>query len=149
MSKNARIPIEAMKGICNAPILVVIFSYPCYAHTHILIALFSLQLSKTTGAYRRPIMYESFFLISCSKYSIMQVTTSDRQEPQSFLSSDKESLFLPDDMDSFLFDFTSYYFIGYRNLPGRSAILDSCSQIYFFYFASISFFCQVCFSYHV
>ena len=68
-------------------------------------------------------MYESFFLISCSKFAIMQVSTADRQEPQAFLSSDKESLFLPDDMDSFLLDFTSYYFIGYRNLPGMIPIL--------------------------
>jgi len=74
-------------------------------------------LSKQSGVYKRPMMYESFFLISCSKFAIMQVSTADRQEPQAFLSSDKESLFLPDDMDSFLLDFTSYYFIGYRNLP--------------------------------
>ena len=79
-------------------------------------------------------MYESFFLISCSKFAIMQVSTNDRQEPHAFLSSDKESLFLPDDMDSFLLDFTSYYFIGYRSLPGKLAILEPPFLIFFYMF---------------
>ena len=63
-------------------------------------------------------MYESFFLISCTKFVIMEVSTNDRQDTKPFLSSDKEALFLPEDMNAFLLDFTSYYFIGYSNLPG-------------------------------
>ncbi|XP_065070490.1 bridge-like lipid transfer protein family member 3B [Rhopilema esculentum] len=78
---------------------------------------FASQQAKSAAPSRRPLMYESFFLISCTKFAIMQVSTSDRQEPMPFLSSDKEGLFLPEDMNSFLLDFTSYYFIGYRNLP--------------------------------
>ena len=107
------------------------------------------QLSKTSGAHRRPMMYESFFLISCSKFAIMQVSTSNRQEPKPFLSSDKESLFLPDDMNSFLLDFTSYYYIGYRNIPGKPFANFQVLKFRRICFHFLSFIASSCFLSHL
>eukprot|EP00794_Sanderia_malayensis_P017924 gene17924-19706_t len=75
------------------------------------------QHSRNASHTRRPIMHESYFVISCCSFAIMEVTTGDRQEPRPFLSSEKEALFLPADMNAIFLDFTSYYFLGQRPLP--------------------------------
>ena len=63
-------------------------------------------------------MFESFFLVSAQKFEIMEVTTTGREEPKPFLGSDKESLFLPDEMNAFFLDYTTYYYMGGLHLPG-------------------------------
>jgi len=65
-----------------------------------------------------PRMYESYFLVRCQDYTIMQVTTPSTQNPEPFLGSEKESLFLPKDMSAIQLDYTTYYYVGETALPG-------------------------------
>jgi len=48
----------------------------------------------------------------------MQVTTPSTQNPEPFLGSEKESLFLPKDMSAIQLDYTTYYYVGETALPG-------------------------------
>eukprot|EP00111_Clytia_hemisphaerica_P007740 TCONS_00022484-protein len=66
---------------------------------------------------RPPRMYESYFLVRCEDYSIMQVTTPSTHNPQPFLKSAKESLFLPKEMPAIQLDHTTYYYTGSTDLP--------------------------------
>ena len=63
-------------------------------------------------------MYESFFIVSCQNFQIMQVTNSKSFEPLPFLCSEKEALFLPKDMSAVHIDYTEYYFMGSTDMLG-------------------------------
>lgn len=64
-------------------------------------------------------MYESCFVVNCQDFDIMQVTTSRTLEPKPFLSSEKESLFLPKEMSALHVDHTTYYYTEDETLLGR------------------------------
>lgn len=64
-------------------------------------------------------MYESYILLSCEDYKIMQVTTPTTSDPKPFVSSEKESLFLPKEMPSIQVDYTTYYYTTESDLPGE------------------------------
>ncbi|XP_065646748.1 bridge-like lipid transfer protein family member 3B isoform X2 [Hydra vulgaris] len=66
---------------------------------------------------QKEILYESFFVINCSDFKIMQVTTSKTMENKPFLSSEKEALYLPKEMPAIYIDHSMYYYAQNVNLP--------------------------------
>lgn len=67
-------------------------------------------LRQNVKKQRRYVMYESCFVVNCQDFDIMQVTTSRTLEPKPFLSSEKESLFLPKEVSALHVDHTTYYY---------------------------------------
>ena len=64
-------------------------------------------------------MYESYLIMSCQNFQIMQVTTMNIHDPKPVLSSEKEALYLPPEMSAFTIDHTTYYYAGGVELPGN------------------------------
>ena len=83
---------------------------------------FSIQEARSK---RPPRMYESYFIARCEDFAIMQVTTPSTHNPQPFLKSEKESLYLPKEMSAVQIDYTTYYYTKETDLPGKFQFICS------------------------